>query len=168
MSKSLHRSPPPSPPPSGDADDERTAVRMRPGRAPRGHSSGEHQVVRPDEREDSDRPTVPSPTRELVERSEGLVRKLRFARVLLKLLPASDSRARVLRAAVMRRDEVLLDGMLRVLDAVNDLDDAGALQPTPEASTAGEAVQTHAVDRPRTLLPPAPDPDSEPEPEEIA
>src|SRR5262245_36721911 len=100
MSKSAYRSPPPSPPPSYDpAEDEQTAVRARRVRAPSASASGEHVVVR--EPEDSDRPTLPSPTGDLALRGERMERKLRFARVLLKLLPANDSRAKVLRAAML-------------------------------------------------------------------
>ena len=136
---------------------------MRPARTPGALGSGEHDVVRPFPDEESDRPTLRSPTREFVERGERLERKLRFARVLLQLLPTGDSRARALRAAVIRRDETLLDGMLRVLDPANDL----AEPEEPSAGMLPGRADEQPQKRPRTLLPPAPDPDAEPEPEEI-
>ena len=47
-----------------------------------------------------------------VERGERIERKLRIAHALLDDLPPSDPRARLLRAAIIRRDEALLDGLL--------------------------------------------------------
>jgi hypothetical protein len=40
-----------------------------------------------------------------------------MAAVLLQDLPADDPNARLLRVAVLRRDEVLIDGVLGVLHA---------------------------------------------------
>jgi hypothetical protein len=38
--------------------------------------------------------------------------KIRAARRLLESLPVTDSRVRLLRCAILRRDEILLDGIL--------------------------------------------------------
>jgi hypothetical protein len=46
---------------------------------------------------------------------ERLERKLRVGRQLLGELPASNEHARLLSIAVMRRDEALLDGVLKAL-----------------------------------------------------
>jgi hypothetical protein len=46
---------------------------------------------------------------------ERLERKLRLGRQLLGELPASNEHARLLAVAVMRRDEALLDGVLKAL-----------------------------------------------------
>ncbi len=46
---------------------------------------------------------------------ERLERKLRLGRQLLGELPASNEHARLLSIAVMRRDEALLDGVLKAL-----------------------------------------------------
>ncbi|HYO95462.1 MAG TPA: hypothetical protein VER33_13160 [Polyangiaceae bacterium] len=42
-------------------------------------------------------------------------RKLLLAEELLRQLPATDSRGRLLQMAVLRRDEALLDGILSLL-----------------------------------------------------
>jgi hypothetical protein len=48
---------------------------------------------------------------------ERIEQKLRRATELLRRLPMSDTRVRLLHAAVLRRDEALLDGVLRELEA---------------------------------------------------
>jgi hypothetical protein len=165
MSKSAHQSPPPSPPPKYDAalDDERSAVRARPPHAPHPHASGEHAL--PMARvaaADSERPTLPSSTRDLVEESERLERKLRFARVVQRLLPSDDSRARLLHTAIARRDEILLDGVLHVLEAGGDLPEAPSNDTAPVARSTPPGSK-----RPLTVLPPAPDPGAPEETEDF-
>ena len=49
------------------------------------------------------------------ERSERIEQKVRLAAVLVEQLPPSDPTARLLRTAITRRDEVLLDGLLSEL-----------------------------------------------------
>ena len=48
-------------------------------------------------------------------RAGRIEQKVRIAMLLLEHLPAGDSRARLLRVAAIRRDEVLLDGLLTEL-----------------------------------------------------
>jgi hypothetical protein len=50
-----------------------------------------------------------------IRRNERIEHKLRLSRILLQDLPASDARSRLLELAIMRRDEVLLDGVLELL-----------------------------------------------------
>jgi hypothetical protein len=45
-------------------------------------------------------------------RHQRIGAKIRAARRLLESLPAADSRVRLLRCAILRRDEILLDGLL--------------------------------------------------------
>jgi hypothetical protein len=54
--------------------------------------------------------------REFARDHDDLDRKLRFARIVLQLLPADDPRARRLHAAVLARDAALLDSLLNALD----------------------------------------------------
>jgi hypothetical protein len=51
----------------------------------------------------------------LCGRAARIEQKVRIARLLLDYLPADDAHARLLRVAVIRRDEVLLDGVLTEL-----------------------------------------------------
>jgi hypothetical protein len=46
---------------------------------------------------------------------DDLERKLRFARIVLQLLPDDDARARRLHAAMLERDPVLLESLLDTL-----------------------------------------------------
>lgn len=52
----------------------------------------------------------------VVRKSERIREKVRAARAHLDRLPKTDRRARLLHAAVVRRDEVLLDALLQELD----------------------------------------------------
>lgn len=56
-----------------------------------------------------------SGTPEPLTRSERIEKKVRLAKALLADLPVRDSRTRLLTTAIMRRDEVLIDGVLRTL-----------------------------------------------------
>jgi hypothetical protein len=47
---------------------------------------------------------------------DRLEKKMRIAGELMKDLPSTDSRVRLLYAAIMRRDEALLDGVLAELN----------------------------------------------------
>jgi hypothetical protein len=96
MSSSAHPAPP-SDPPQADADivDERSSVRPRVQPEPRKKlESGEWNA---DER---------------VQRSGRVEQLVRLGKVLLADLPADHPRARVLRAAIARRDPVVLEGLL--------------------------------------------------------
>ncbi|MFO7180422.1 MAG: hypothetical protein DIU78_017110 [Pseudomonadota bacterium] len=53
-----------------------------------------------------------------LSREARIEQKLILAERLLARLPQSDSRARLFHAAVLRRDEALLDALLVELDAV--------------------------------------------------
>ncbi len=100
---SSSRKQPPSEPPIADAEiEDRTAVRPRvqpPVSRRARHQSG----VRP----------APAPG-ELDRMSHKLAR----AKALLDKLPATHPRARLLRIAIVRRDEVVIDGILA--DLTND------------------------------------------------
>jgi hypothetical protein len=52
----------------------------------------------------------------VIRKSERIREKVRAARAHLERLPKTDRRARLLHAAVVRRDEVLLDALLQELD----------------------------------------------------
>jgi hypothetical protein len=98
-SSSKHK--PPSDPPrdAADGEEESTAVRTRPQPVPpkrRRFQSGVWQSASAD-------------------RSERLEQTLRTARALLASLPSDHPRARLLRIAIVRRDEVVLDGILQAL-----------------------------------------------------
>ncbi len=98
-----------SPAPSATAtfaelEQELSEVRARPSSAPR-PSSASMPAIPSSERRDSNVPGS-------IDRSERIDRKLRIAAALLADLPPNDSRARLLRTAIVRRDEVLLDGLL--------------------------------------------------------
>jgi hypothetical protein len=143
MSKSANlSSPPPSSPGEVSLYDDRSAVRPR--IRPASYAASIDPDVDPgpesSERPDSDRPTLPSGSNEWVELNERFERKLRFAKVVLQLLPPDDARARLLRAAIAERDQALLEGLLNSLDTELDTkkDDA------PQSSSQR-----------RTLLPPA-------------
>ena len=107
MTRSAHRSPPPSPPPPRkyDAvlDDEgsRVRVRVRPSPEPEGSSAS------------TQRPTLRAGAE--LEREERLERKLRFAHVVRRLLPADDRRSALLGTALLHRDERLIDQVLATL-----------------------------------------------------
>lgn len=49
---------------------------------------------------------------DVVERNQRIRHKMSLAAVLLGRLPPDDRRARLLRSAILRRDEVLLDALL--------------------------------------------------------
>jgi len=148
MSKSANlSSPPPSSPPGGELSlyDDRSSVR------PRIRPASYTQSIDPDldngpessERPDSDRPTLPSGSKEWVESNERFERKLRFGKVVLQLLPQDDARARLLHAAIADRDEALLEGLLNSLDNTTEPD-----------TVTDDAPQSNRQRR-STLLPPA-------------
>jgi hypothetical protein len=146
MSKSANLSSPPPSPPAGEQSlyDDRSAVR------PRIRPASYAAAIEPDvdpgpessERPDSDRPTLPSGSNEWVELNERFERKLRFAKVVLQLLPADDARARLLRAAISERDQALLEGLLNSLDS--------AIEPDTQTDDSPQSSSQR-----RTLLPPA-------------
>ena len=61
----------------------------------------------------------------LTDRRQRLEEKARVAAVWIEKLPADDSRVRLLQVALLRRDEVLLDGILAELERAES---TGALQ----------------------------------------
>jgi hypothetical protein len=95
-------------------DDEGSAIRTRDSAGsmrPRQESS----PLAPD-----DAPVAstrsPSGSRSVGSRDERLEHKVRLASVLMRNLPPSDMRVRLLNIAIMRRDESLLDGVLAELN----------------------------------------------------
>ena len=107
MTRSAHRSPPPSPPPPRkyDAvlDDERSRVRVRVRPSPDPETPGWS----------SERPTLRASAE--LDREERLERKIRFANVVRRLLPPDDRRSALLGAALLHRDEQLIDQVLAAL-----------------------------------------------------
>lgn len=98
----------------GPRDDEGSVIRPRGGADSVRPRQGSAPELETDpgpstQRSHSARPTSGS----LVERLE---RKMRLAGELMRDLPATDSRVRLLYVAIMRRDEALLDGVLAELN----------------------------------------------------
>jgi hypothetical protein len=97
-------------------DDEGSVVRSRddkqPVRAPQDSSpSIRAQAPASSKRSHSStRPAVPGSLDERIEH------KVRLASALMRDLPITDSRVRLLHIAIMRRDEALLDGVLAELN----------------------------------------------------
>lgn len=95
MSPSPRRTPPPDEPTSdAELDDERSTVRARVSRA-------------------SAVPPAPTPDRQ--QRMGRIDLKVRMAEVLLQDLPPTEPKARLLRVAIVRRDETLIDAILAEL-----------------------------------------------------
>jgi hypothetical protein len=102
--------------PDAEIEDERSSIRPRhqpveaEQRVMAGAQSGGASGGRP-------RPRMPSQPGAAEQRVSRIDQKLRIAKILLDDLPADDPRARLLRTAIVRRDEVLLDGILEELQA---------------------------------------------------
>jgi hypothetical protein len=95
-------------------DDEGSAIRPRDSAGsvrPRQESSSQ---VRDDAPSPSTR--VQAADRSLGSRDERLEHKVRLASALMRDLPSTDMRVRLLNIAIMRRDESLLDGVLAELN----------------------------------------------------
>lgn len=94
-------------------DDDGSTIRSREGEAtvrPRQESSSELKAsVAPRRAHSSTRPAVGS-------LDDRLEKKMQLAGELMKDLPPSDARVRLLYVAIMRRDEALLDGLLAELN----------------------------------------------------
>jgi hypothetical protein len=96
-------------------DDEGSAIRSRDGAGsvrPRQASSDQirAQAAPPSKRSHSStRPAAGS-------RDDRIEQKLRVATALVRNLPPTDTRVRLLNIAIMRRDESLLDGVLAELN----------------------------------------------------
>jgi hypothetical protein len=149
MSKSANLSSPPPSPPDFSLYDDRSSVRPR-IRPASYAASVNRDLDHSSEPADSDRPTLPSGSKEWVELNESFERKLRFGKVVLQLLPSNDARTRLLRAAIAERDEALLEGLLNSLDTTSE----------------GAAADPKSDDTPlnsqrKTLLPPARRPDKD-------
>lgn len=95
--------------------DGETTVRPRDGEAsvrPRQESSSELRASAPPRRSHSStRPAAGS-------LDDRLAKKMQVAGELMKDLPPTDARVRLLYVAIMRRDEALLDGLLAELNKV--------------------------------------------------
>lgn len=94
--------------------DEGSRIRSReevPGARPRQESSPDTGEPSPKQRRahSSTRPAAGS-------LDDRLDKKMNAARELMKDLPATDARVRLLHAAILRRDEALLDGVLAELN----------------------------------------------------
>ncbi len=94
-------------------DDDGSTVRSRDSRAsvrPRQESSPELRAsAAPRRTQSSTRPALGS-------LDDRLEKKMQVAAALMKDLPPTDSRVRLLYVAIMRRDEALLDGLLSELN----------------------------------------------------
>ncbi|MCA9592900.1 MAG: hypothetical protein KC776_06300 [Myxococcales bacterium] len=103
MSPSAHRTPPSDPPESdADLEDERSSVRPRVEVPESQGGSSPRQKLESGEWSANER----------VLRSSRVEQLVRMGKVLLADLPADHPRARVLRAAIARRDPVVLEGLL--------------------------------------------------------
>lgn len=97
-------------------DDESSVVRARDGqhgsvRPPQDSSASVRASTPASKRtHSSTRPASPGSLDERIER------KLRIATALMRDLPITDGRVRLLHIAIMRRDESLLDGVLAELN----------------------------------------------------
>jgi hypothetical protein len=147
MSKPANLSSPPPSAPELSLYDDRSSVRPRIRPASYAASIDRKLDRGPDSSEepDSDRPTLPSGSKEWVELNERFERKLRFGKIVLQLLPANDARARLLRAAIVGRDEALLEGLLNSLDSARG---ETADEPASEKAPPSNSQR-------KTLLPPA-------------
>lgn len=96
-------------------DDEGSVIRPRDGqqsvRPPQDSSPGVRAAAPSSKRtHSSTRPAAPGSLDERIEQ------KLRLATALMRDLPITDTRVRLLHIAIMRRDESLLDGVLAELN----------------------------------------------------
>ncbi len=95
---------------------EESQSRVRPanaGEAPKRSGSGTYEAFR------SDSPASTGVRRDgiIAERTARIEHKVELGTMLLARMNPLDSRARLLASAIMRRDEVLLDGVLDELGA---------------------------------------------------
>ncbi len=102
---------------SAPRDDEGSVVRSRDGqpasksvRPPLESSPELRRDAAPKRTQSSIRPAAPGSLDDRIEQ------KLRLATSLMRDLPLSDTRVRLLHIAMMRRDEALLDGVLAELN----------------------------------------------------
>ncbi|HYJ09939.1 MAG TPA: hypothetical protein VEX18_13045 [Polyangiaceae bacterium] len=97
-------------------DDEGSVIRPRDGqrgsvRPPQDSSASVRAPTPASKRaRSSTRPAAPGSLDQRIER------KLRIATALMRDLPSTDARVRLLHIAIMRRDESLLDGVLAELN----------------------------------------------------
>jgi hypothetical protein len=100
-------------------DEEPSAIRSRAGTS--GESVHRRQESSPELRASAGPPTKRShsSTRPAVgSLDDRLEKKMRLAGELMRDLPSTDTRVRLLYVAIMRRDEALLDGVLAELNKV--------------------------------------------------
>lgn len=109
MASSSQDRPPSDPPKARDAandaedyEDESTAVRPRIQTSPPRRARFQSGVWQ---------------SADSTDKGDRLEHKLRMAKALLESLPPGHARARLLRIAIIRRDEVVLDGLLQDLGA---------------------------------------------------
>lgn len=106
----------PSYPDLGDAHaEEGSSIRSRDGIAgarPRQESSPDSPIEAAAQRRRSHSSTRPAAG----SLDDRLEKKMNLARELMKDLPSSDARVRLLHVAILRRDETLLDGVLAELN----------------------------------------------------
>jgi hypothetical protein len=77
----------------------------------------EGSVIRPRDGAESARPRQQSSSElRTPTRDDRLEQKVRLASALLRNMPSTDTRVRLLNIAIMRRDESLLDGVLAELN----------------------------------------------------
>lgn len=140
MTSSPGRSPPPDAP-VADADIEEERSSIRPRHKP---VASEQRVMAqaPGSGSTRGRRRVPSQPGTPDERVSRIDQKIRIARILLEDLPPEAPSARLLRVAVVRRDEVLLDGILEGLQA-----QAKAASSAPSADNATTGVRKRRDDK---------------------
>ncbi len=115
MTSSPGRTPPPDAPVAdAEIEDERSSIRPRYAPVP-----SEQRIMAQASGGGSagGRRRMPSQPGTADERHSRIDQKIRIAKILLEDLPAGAPRARLLRVAIVRRDEVLLDGILEELQA---------------------------------------------------
>jgi hypothetical protein len=93
-------------------DDEGSAIRPRDGGRPRQASSPEVKAEAAPHGKRSHSSTQPAAG----SLDDRLEKKMRLAGELMRDVPATDARVRLLYIAIMRRDEALLDGVLAELN----------------------------------------------------
>ena len=116
MTSSPGRTPPPDAPVAdAEIEDERSSIRPRYAPVP-----SEQRVMAQAQGGGSPggRRRIPSQPGTADERVSRIDQKIRIAKILLEDMPPDAPRARLLRVAIVRRDEVLLDGILDELEAL--------------------------------------------------
>jgi hypothetical protein len=96
--------------------DEQSEIRSSESRAPDAGSKSDGSTTRvPDESGTLNAVRADGEDSIVVRKNQRIAAKVKTARKLLETLPQGDRRTRLLHAATVRRDEVLLDALLQEL-----------------------------------------------------